>query len=277
MNRPDAPVGAASQGALVENQGYVVERGDRQESKDTAKGKGRCCAIGSYALGVVMILCVAVIWTYASVLIQYIFSGQSYEKPFFMTYFNTAVFAVNNIGFLLLESWRSLPWKNEKECVPLIVYDDAVKKVYEGRVSEPDNNEAGEEGAGHGCESEDKIPPLRPYSKYRLFKCAFLFCPIWFVANSLFNLSLSKTSVASVTVLSTTSGIWTFIISLIFFGQRFTAPCVLAILFSVGGAAMVAFSDATNKENETIEGDIYSLLSAMSYAGYTSVIKWACV
>ncbi|AAZ12914.1 hypothetical protein, conserved [Trypanosoma brucei brucei TREU927] len=229
--------------------------------------------VGSYALGIVMILCVAVIWTYASVLIQYIYEAEEYEKPYFMTYFNTNTFAVNNIGFLLLSSWRRLPWKNGERTSSLVIYDDALKRTFVSGASAPDNEPAdGADVSRGGPQSEAER--IRPYSKFRVFKCAAFFCPIWFLANSLFNASLAATSVSSVTVLSNTSAIWTFLLSLIFFNQKATWPCLLAMTMTIIGACLVGFSDAENTENETVGGDIYALLAAIFYAVYTSIIRW---
>ncbi|SCU71712.1 EamA-like transporter family, putative [Trypanosoma equiperdum] len=247
---------------------------DVREHVNDDQRKGCQCTIGSYALGVVMIICVAVIWTYASVLIQYIFSSQEYDKPFFMTYFNTNAFTVNNFGFLILSSWRRLPWRNEERSSPLVIYDDSLKETF----TPNDGPVEGSDIEGKVIHSKQNrktdVGRQQPYSKFRLLKCAAYFCPIWFLANSSFNLAISKTSVASVTVLSTTSGVWTFIISLIFFEQGFTWPCVLAIACTVTGALMVGLSDLKNTENDTISGDFCALMSAICYAVYTSVIKW---
>jgi solute carrier family 35, member F5 len=46
-------------------------------------------------------------------------------------------------------------------------------------------------------------------------RIAAIFSPIWFVANYAFNLSLTQTSVASSTVISATSSLWTLLLGVI--------------------------------------------------------------
>jgi hypothetical protein len=67
---------------------------------------------GRYALGVIFILLVVVIWVSSSSLIQYVFAGSErssgFSKPFFVTYTSTSLFTVYLTGFLLpcLLRWR---------------------------------------------------------------------------------------------------------------------------------------------------------------------------
>lgn len=57
-----------------------------------------------------------------------------------------------------------------------------------------------------------EIPPVRglldlpPLNKKQTVELAFAFCFIWFIANWSVNASLAYTSVASATILSSTSG-----------------------------------------------------------------------
>jgi hypothetical protein len=65
---------------------------------------------------------------------------------------------------------------------------------------------AREDGAD---EVQDDAPDI-----VHAIRLACVFCPLWFAANYTFNASLSLTSVASNTVLSTTSGLFTFLLGL---------------------------------------------------------------
>lgn len=113
------------------------------------------------------------------------------------------------------------------------------------------------------------------YSLRRIWTCALFFCPMWFLANYLFNLSLSITSVASNTILSSTSSIWTLLLSYVMLRQKAGIHRVVAVAMCVSGTIMVglADSDASSGHN-TVGGDIVALLSAFFYAAYTSVLKW---
>nr|CCC49480.1 conserved hypothetical protein [Trypanosoma vivax Y486] len=256
------------------NEKVVSNTAGNDASQDEAEQKKGCCkryAPPKYILGVFLIICVAFIWTYASVLIQYIFQEMKYGKPYFMTYFNTNAFAVNTFGFLFVKSWRRLPWKNDKEDAPIYLIDPALQKLYNAKGMGPDDID--EENKTRSAGGEHNVG-IKPYSKFKVFKCACFFCPIWFAANYLFNMSLSLTSVSSVTVLSSTSCVWTFIIALCLFDQRVSVVSVTAVGLTVAGSAMIAYSDLSKGDNHGITGDILSITSAMLYAIYTSVIKW---
>jgi solute carrier family 35 protein F5 len=91
----------------------------------------------------------------------------------------------------------------------------------------------------------------------------------------LFNYSLAATSVASNTVLSSTSSVWTLISSRLILNHQFTFLKVCAVVLSVGGSCMIAFADGENNGNKhSVIGDIIALVSAIFYALYTTVLKW---
>ncbi|KPI88684.1 hypothetical protein ABL78_2222 [Leptomonas seymouri] len=113
------------------------------------------------------------------------------------------------------------------------------------------------------------------YSLRRIWTCALFFCPLWFLANYLFNLSLSITSVASNTILSSTSTIWTLLFSYVMLRQRVGIHRIVAVALCVGGTIMVGLADKNaSGGHNTVGGDIVALLSAFFYAAYTSVLKW---
>ena len=59
--------------------------------------------------------------------------------------------------------------------------------------------------------------------------------PLWFLAQWTFNLSLSRTSVTSNTILSSTSSLFTFGASCLFLRERFTAPKLAFIVTCIAG------------------------------------------
>ena len=62
--------------------------------------------MASYSLGILLLVCVAVIWVGASQLIKVIFS-EDFPKPFFVTYFNTAGFSLWLVGVPYVKSWNN--------------------------------------------------------------------------------------------------------------------------------------------------------------------------
>lgn len=57
-------------------------------------------------LGIVVLLLVDVIWVGSAELMEYIFKDEEFDKPFFLTYFNTSSFMIYLTGFLFLKPWR---------------------------------------------------------------------------------------------------------------------------------------------------------------------------
>ncbi|GET86037.1 hypothetical protein, conserved [Leishmania tarentolae] len=115
---------------------------------------------------------------------------------------------------------------------------------------------------------------IRRYSLRRIWRCALFFCPLWFLANYLFNLSLSITSVASNTILSSTSSIWALAFSHMLLRQPVEAHRLTAVALSVSGTVLVGLSDKDSAGgHSTFGGNIVALLSAFFYAAYTSVLK----
>eukprot|EP00439_Symbiodinium_sp_Y106_P059748 s1909_g8.t1 len=118
-----------------------------------------CSLIPLLCQGLSLIVLVAIIWVAASQLIDTIFEDQSFDHPYFLTYFNTCGFS-----FWLLAS----TCRRRRS-------DAFVEQAVEG------DSEAAEG------------PRWKKYGKI-----ALIISPAWLLANYLFNLSLDSTSVAMV-------------------------------------------------------------------------------
>eukprot|EP01065_Artemidia_motanka_P032051 TRINITY_DN3905_c4_g3_i1.p1 TRINITY_DN3905_c4_g3~~TRINITY_DN3905_c4_g3_i1.p1 ORF type:complete len:448 (+),score=143.21 TRINITY_DN3905_c4_g3_i1:97-1344(+) len=201
-----------------------------------------------HTLGVVLIVLVAVIWVAASQLIRAIFDDLNFDKPFFLTYFNTCGFSVWLLAALVVPSWRS-------------------ELTSRQRAPRPST------GSWWAAAT---TPGVRMY-----LGIAFTFWPAWMLANYLFNVSLDHTSVASNSVLSNTSSLWTMLLSAALLGDKFNAFKTLAVVVTIGGAAMVAQADSKSKagsgsgsdSSEDWGGDLLALLSAFMYGVYTVLLK----
>ena len=78
------------------------------------------------------------------------------------------------------------------------------------------------------------------------------------------------------TILSSTSSIFTFLLSLAFLGERFTIVKLVSIFLCLAGTAVVALADKNTHPDggyDTIYVDILCLLSAAFYGIYTSLIR----
>ena len=114
---------------------------------------------------------------------------------------------------------------------------------------------------------EGKLPRLR-----QTFKIAAQFCPLWFMANYFYNLSLTLTSIASSTILSSTSGVFTLFLSIFILKTKPDVLKFLAVLLSFGGISMIALAD-TESQEETVVGDFLALIGAVMYALYCIFIS----
>ena len=50
--------------------------------------------VSSYSLGLIFILLVAIIWSFASVVVQYLYREVKFDAPFLLTYIGTSLFVV---------------------------------------------------------------------------------------------------------------------------------------------------------------------------------------
>jgi len=95
----------------------------------------------------------------------------------------------------------------------------------------------------------------------------------WFFANYTYNLSLSKTSVSSNTILSSTSGLFTLILGAITKTDKFSILKLFSVAMSFGGVVLVTLVDTKNSGTNSMFGDFLALASAVGYAMYAILLK----
>lgn len=103
---------------------------------------------------------------------------------------------------------------------------------------------------------------------------------LWLLAQWLFNLSLLHTSVATNTVLSSTSSIFTFFLSVLICRDPFRWLAFCAAMFSFLGCTMVAMqsprSISKTAVNNSLFGDALALLSAAMSALVSVMLRKQC-
>lgn len=111
------------------------------------------------------------------------------------------------------------------------------------------------------------------------------FCLLWFAANYLVKACLEYTSVASFTVLTSTSSIWTLLFGAIFGIERFSVKKLIGVLASLIGIILISSVDLTgdNDDNrgkfphkspqQIAIGNAMAFVSAVLYGLYAVVIK----
>lgn len=233
-----------------------------------------------WTLGLLMLGLVIILWVLSSFLINLIFEDDSYRKPFFITYINTATFI-----FYLFPTAKAV----------VVNYKDTGRaNVHRELIME-------EEGTGSDSNrSVDMTSPLltnleagthanqkKRLTLYETIKLSAEFCILWFTANLVTNASLAFTSVASQTILSTTSSFFTLFIGAICHVESLSKSKVLGSFISFVGIIMVTKSDSHQRyqrhiadvsgdDNDAVQvliGNLLALAGAVLYGVYSTLLK----
>ncbi|KAL9716137.1 hypothetical protein Ac2012v2_000582 [Leucoagaricus gongylophorus] len=248
-----------------------------------------------YAIGLLFLLAVVLLWTASNFVTQNLFRS-GYEKPFLVTYLNTSAFTIYLIPFCVRQLWRGERMSlssseglsgRVEEYQPLV----ASETIDEADVGVPPRlfNTPLLQAATLEVEDRQKLP----LDVYQTAKLAFLFCLLWFTANWSVNASLDYTTVASATILSSTSGFFTLGIGTIFRVERLTVMKIVAVFTCFTGVLLVSLSDSAHSRDpipsrdtdgtrsitvfehvsQPILGDTLALISALFYALYVILLK----
>ena len=138
------------------------------------------------------------------------------------------------------------------------------------------------------CSSSSRMYPVGEEARLSIRETAYLaleFCLLWFFANVTLSVGLEYTTVASSTVLTATSGMFTLLFGVISKVERFTFLKLFGVVTSLAGIAMISLIDVSadgdkhrgNFPHKTPAkvalGDILSLASAVLYGVYSVLMK----
>ncbi|KAI9313496.1 hypothetical protein BX666DRAFT_1977045 [Dichotomocladium elegans] len=194
-----------------------------------------------YFGGVCALIAVVFIWVSSSFAMNSIFGEQNYNKPFLVTYLNTATFSFYLIPLLWVR--RGSP---------------------EERTKLIDRDISSDARTIHAADTLSTTETIR---------LSLAFCILWFCANYTTNASLAYTTVGSSTILSSTSGLFTLAIGALFSVERFTLVRVIAVFVSFLGVVLVSSSDKSGETNAPFLGDCLALAGAFFYGCYTTLLK----
>jgi len=183
-----------------------------------------------------------ILWVASSVTIQMIFSGVHFEKPVFVTLLNSA----SSVSLLLPRLARHCGLRSQRS-----------------REREKTRNALG--GLAVGIQEAK-----RKSSNLSVLKLSATIGLLWLCAQWIFNLSLLYTSVATNTVLSSTSSVFTFFFSLVLCRDPFRWCSFNAALCSFIGCMMVSLQSprnvAASAVTNSVFGDLLTLSSAALFA-----------
>lgn len=250
--------------------------------------------LGGYArrtLGICLLIVVVFLWTLSNFLASFIFSDHTYDKPFFLVYVNTSMFALslipmfvrymmkNGIRVLrtdLIQLWHQ---RSNRSAHLSTVKDEEQDAVDGERLLA---NQDGETGVPAPF-SRDTAPDKLTFADTAYLSLEF--CMLWFLANYFASACLEYTSVASVTILTSTSSIWTLVFCAIFEVESFSLRKLFGVLASLIGIVLISTVDLTGSSDEhrgsfphkttgqIAIGDSMALISAVVYGMYVTVMK----
>lgn len=246
-----------------------------------------------WVLGVIYIVLVAAIWIASSYVVQSVVDEGI--SPFLITYICNSLFV---IYIPLVEVSRVFEDYTGKLCFSAHKIDASLPKLAnlehilleKSDLDEPTSSlhphVYGHEQQKKTLLKEGEINEEDLYSQLdakgrwtrsRVAKVSLMICPFWFLAQLTFNLSLKYTSVTSNTILSTSSSLFTFLLSLAFLGENFSWVRLIGVLLCMGGTIIISLGDSetglSGINSNPVLGDILALFSALLYGVYISLIR----
>eukprot|EP00095_Tigriopus_kingsejongensis_P001336 snap_masked-scaffold1057_size73593-processed-gene-0.8 protein:Tk01336 transcript:snap_masked-scaffold1057_size73593-processed-gene-0.8-mRNA-1 annotation:"solute carrier family 35 member f5-like" len=230
----------------------------------------------------------------------YIFHDLDYDKPFFSTYFKTSLFMVYLTGFLFHRPWREQCLREWHAHPQSGLARMRYQPVGSGRVT-VEGTESDESGAAQGLGSPTYVPANIPSesgkssgteSEAETIGRRVRFEPVAqvvemnpsealyanlarFFGNYCYQAALSHTEAAIVNVLSSSSCLFTLILSGLFPSEdsdRLTLSKVFAVLFSMTGVIFVSYSDLSLEGGFPV-GALWTLLGSLFYSIYIVLLK----
>jgi solute carrier family 35 protein F5 len=150
-----------------------------------------------YALGLLCLGCVVVLWVGSSVLIQAIFHDLKYDKPFALTFLNTSLFAFY-LPINLVTKW----WQRRQVARRGVRLDSNASNGSSDGLAPPRADEPPRGEEAELLQSAGAQPQFPLFTLKQTMQLSGILCPLWFLMNYLFNLSLDYTSNSSNTILS---------------------------------------------------------------------------
>ncbi|KAF3930549.1 hypothetical protein ABW19_dt0202808 [Dactylella cylindrospora] len=208
----------------------------------------------------------------------HIFTDEDYVKPYLVVYMSTSSFTIYLVPWAIKRGLKHPAVRRKLRLEPLRGSKSGLDTRYT-RLEEPDDDGADEE-------QED---PHRKLNTRETMRLSAQFCLLWFVANWFASACLEHTSVASVTILSATSSIFTLVFGALFRVERFSWVKLAGITVSLTGVALISKADATKGSDaseaaptngekthtvaEILLGDGMALMGALCYGLYTVLLK----
>jgi drug/metabolite transporter (DMT)-like permease len=228
-----------------------------------------------YGLGLFFIGCVVFLWVMGSVFVQEVI--EEIPCPTFVTLVATSTFSCYLIVYKVQQCCLGCARRRKEVLRARARAEASARSSLDALSAAAAEAEAGENGADDDDDEDEEEPEMSLGAHAR---AAMLLAPLWFGMNYLLNIALGITSVTSNTLLSTTSGLWVMVISILFFGAKVRLLPILAIFLTLGGVALVALNtpstpagDGKDPIPHSYVGDALSLCASVLSAGYSLAME----
>uniref|UniRef100_A0A0D2XV53 DUF3955 domain-containing protein n=1 Tax=Fusarium oxysporum (strain Fo5176) TaxID=660025 RepID=A0A0D2XV53_FUSOF len=235
-------------------------------------------------LGFALLLLTVFLWTLYNFIASYMFSDQTYNKPFFIVYLNTSIFAISLIP-KFFKYLRKHGISGMRHDATQLWSDYKHGRINTKSLYQSEDEQATERLISQGYGSTETAASEEKLTFKETAVLSFEFCMLWFSANYFASACLEYTSVASVTILTSTSSVWTLIFCSLFGIERFSTAKILGVGASLAGVILISTVDLSGKSDEDrgsfphksptqiAVGDSMALLSAVIYGLYVTVMK----
>ncbi|KAI5243879.1 hypothetical protein E4T47_05156 [Aureobasidium subglaciale] len=224
--------------------------------------------------GLLLLFTTVILWTASNFMASTLFADNTYSKPYLVTYVNTACFIIPLLpivvrrlyltGSLKTPTYAALPQDHHEET----------------DTQEHPNDTASQKHIP--INDHQSIVPLSLGDTARL---SLEFCILWFLANYFVAACLEHTTVASSTILTSTSSIFTLLLGCAVGVEIFTLRKLLGVLASLLGVVLISSVDLFGDNDDgrglfphksahqVALGDAMALLSAVLYGVYAVLMK----
>ncbi|GAV85986.1 EamA domain-containing protein [Cephalotus follicularis] len=251
-----------------------------------------------YKGGLLFIIAVVIVWVTSAEVTQGVFTN--YKHPFAVTYLGTSLLVLYlPLAFIkdwLLRFFRHRPYRissyaetTDSICTELkhTEVQDNLESGHPGALTNKDcATDIYNEGTSLVSNKNDTLNTQKRDRKLTTKETAtlgLLLAPIWFLTEYLVNASLARTSVASETLLASTSGLFTLLIGALLGQDSINVVKVISVAVSVAGVAMTTLGNtwAADKSQPGISengkhsllGELFAILSAVTYGLFTVLLK----
>ncbi|KAG6132647.1 hypothetical protein E4U38_003213 [Claviceps purpurea] len=238
-------------------------------------------------LGICLLLVTVFLWTLSNFLASSIFSDHTYDKPFFLVYANSSVFAISLLPRFYRYCSKTGARGIRNDLIQLWTESKHQGGSYAKASTEDDALDGEQLMTGHenGTVAGVANPDDERLSFRETGVLSLEFSMLWFLANYFASACLEYTSVASVTILTSTSSAWTLVFGALFRVETFSVRKLIGVMASLVGIVLISTVDLSGESDENrgsfphktpsqiAIGDAMAFFSAIMYGLYVTVMK----